>query len=67
MTGFETDWDDFFALRVRELTGPVSPDMKVVANNIYSLIEEERARVFNEHKDEFYGPTGENTETQGDN
>ena len=67
MTGFESDWDDFFDLRVRELTGPVSPDMKVVANNIYSLISEEKARIFDEHKDEFYGPTGENTETQGDN
>lgn len=67
MTGFETDWDDFFDLRVRELTGPVSPDMKIVANSIYSLISEERAKIFDEHKDEFYGPTGENTETQGDN
>ena len=67
MTGFESDWDDFFDLRVRELTGPVSPDMKVVANSIYSLISEERAKVFDEHKDEFYGPTGENTKTQGDN
>lgn len=67
MTGFESDWDDFFDLRVRELTGPVSPDMKVVANSIYSLISEERANEFNKHKDEFYGPTGENTKTQGDN
>ena len=67
MTGFETDWDDFFDLRVRELTGPVSPDMKVVANSIYSLISEERANEFDKHKDEFYGPTGENTETQGNN
>jgi thymidylate synthase (FAD) len=67
MTGFETDWSDFFDLRVRELTGPVSPDMKVVANSIYSLISEERAKEYDKHKDEFYGPTGENTETQGDN
>ena len=67
MTGFEADWDDFFDLRVRELTGPVSPDMKVVANSIYSLISEERANEFDKHKDEFYGPTGENTNTQEDN
>lgn len=34
MTGFESDWKHFLDLRLREITGKVHPDMKVLAEQI---------------------------------
>ena len=36
MTGFEDDWEYFFDIRLRETTGKVHPDMKVLAQLLWN-------------------------------
>lgn len=38
ITGFEEDWKHFFDLRLKETTGKVHPDMKILAQMIYENI-----------------------------
>ena len=38
MTGFESDWRQFFDLRYYEKTGPVHPDMKVLATIMHDQL-----------------------------
>lgn len=42
MTGFESDWKYFLDLRLREITGKVHPDMKILAEQINEKLTEKR-------------------------
>lgn len=38
MTGFKSDWDRFLDIRLNQSTGPVHPDMLVIAKMIKELL-----------------------------